>query len=62
MSADYGFCPILSKTELHAVQYGAEVRVHPSPCQHSKCALWTRYGCGLSHNITEAVGTKEATP
>jgi hypothetical protein len=32
--------------------YHPTVRWEPVECRRKGCAVWTDYGCGLSHNIT----------
>ena len=47
-------CPMMGVTLRDPSNgYSTFVNWHPEPCHRGGCALWTDYGCGLSHNITK---------
>jgi hypothetical protein len=41
--------------------YHPTVRWHPKTCLREGCGVWTRYGCGLSHNVTVHVPDDRAS-
>ena len=54
-------CPVLAATILPGYSAGQDWQNVPLIlCIREKCAMWTRYGCGYSNNVTEDA-VKEAT-